>query len=102
MDFEGFKAYLETRQKWISSAFCEGRVGRNMVPDEVPVTVTGNGADSLLPPVRQSSEGLFSVGPQTVTSEGPVTVTGHEPLSFRSFRFFELPPELPRTPQLIL
>ena len=42
------------------------------------VTVTGNGADPLLPPVTRSFEGLFSVGPQMVTSGGPVTVPGNE------------------------
>ena len=46
------------------------KVGRNTVTDGGPVTVTGNGADSLLPPVARSPEGLFSVGPQTVTSGG--------------------------------
>ena len=56
------------------------KVGRNTVTDGGPVTFTGYGADSLLPPVTRSSEGLFSVGLATVTSGGPVTDTGNEPL----------------------
>ena len=49
-----------------------------MVTNGSPVTITGNGADSLLPPVTRSSEGLFYVGPQTVTSGGPISVPGSE------------------------
>ena len=46
--------------------------------DRGPVAVTGNGADSLLPPVTRSSEGLFSVSWPAVTSGGLVTVTRNE------------------------
>ena len=42
-----------------SGSFGLYKVGRNTLTDRGPVTVTGNGADFLLPPVTRFSEGLF-------------------------------------------
>ena len=49
------------------------KVGCNTVTSAGPVTVTGNGADSLLPPAPRSYEGLFSVCLTSGGSQQPVT-----------------------------
>ena len=49
------------------------RVGRNTVTSGGPVTVTGNGADALLPPVTRSCEGLLALCLASGGSQQPVT-----------------------------
>ena len=58
------------------------KVGRNTAESGGPDTVTGNGADSLLPLPGDTVTGrAFSLCAwPAVTSGGPVTVTGNEPL----------------------